>query len=389
MTDQIRVVIVDDSVLVCRLLTKILERDSAIQVVGTAHNGHDAIRMVSELRPNVVTMDVQMPGMDGLETTEHLMAFCPTPILVLTATLQSREVDITFKMLGAGALEVVEKPRGSDIAALERSGNDLIRRIKVLSRVKVVTHLRGRRRSVSKEASNTPIGQATLPLSAQPPSAPQPIQAVGRQAAPLQPLEKSEIMPIIVIGASTGGPRVVHRILSDLPVDLPAVIVVVQHIAEGFSDGMTDWLGASCKMPVRLAKEGHILQLGEVLIVPDQYNLIFNASGRIHLTQSPILLQQPSVDITMQSAAEIFDQHAIGVLLTGMGRDGAHGLLAIRRHRGYTIAQDEASCAIYGMPRAAVQLGAAQECLTPAQIGPRLVTLARRMLAEQSDLSLS
>lgn len=387
MSDRIRVVIVDDSALVCRLLTKILERDSAIQVVGTAHNGHDAIRMVSELRPNVVTMDVQMPGMDGLETTEHLMAFCPTPILVISATLHSREVDVTFKMLGAGALEVVEKPSGSDITALERAGNDLIRRIKVLSRVKVVTHLRGRRRSGTQQ-EHPKAQTATLGLSPHPVYVPPPVQPLIRPITQSQNTDRRRPMPLIVIGASTGGPRVVHRILSDLPADLPAALVIVQHIAEGFSDGMAEWLGASCKLHVSIAKEGHIPQVGEVLTVPDQHNLIFNADGRIRLTRSPILLQQPSVDITMQSVADIFDQYAIGVLLTGMGRDGAHGLLAIRRHRGYTIAQDEASCAIYGMPRAAVQLGAAQECLTPAQIGPRLVTLARRMASEINDVSL-
>lgn len=384
MTDPIRVVIVDDSVLVCRLLTKILERDPAIRVVGTAHNGQDAIRMVCELRPNVVTMDVQMPGMDGLETTEHLMAFCPTPILVVSATLQGREVDITFKMLGAGALEVVEKPSASDMTSLERSGNDLIRRIKVLSRVKVVTHLRGRRRPASPQESAKPVALPELHTQVA-----ASVHTSGRGILPHSlPPEKPSRIPLVVIGASTGGPRIVHRILSDLPADVPAAFIVVQHIAEGFSEGMTDWLQASCKLPVFQAREGHRLQMGEVVIVPDQHNLIFTAEGKVRLTQSPILLQQPSVDITMQSAAEIFDHLAVGVLLTGMGRDGAHGMLAIRRHRGYTIAQDEGSCAIYGMPRAAVQLNAVRETLTPAQIGPRLVTLTRRLIAEMSDVSL-
>lgn len=147
MTRTIRVVVVDDSALMRRFITDMLQRDSAIEVVGVASNGREAIEVVQRLRPDIVTMDVRMPVMDGLATTEHLMAYCPTPILVLTASLASYEVDITFKMLGAGALEVVEKPHGGDARAIEHAARDLVRRVKILSRVKVVTHLRGRRRT--------------------------------------------------------------------------------------------------------------------------------------------------------------------------------------------------------------------------------------------------
>src|SRR4029453_17639610 len=146
MSQPIRVIVVDDSALMRRVITGLLEQDPAIRVVATARNGREAIDLVQELRPDIVTMDVRMPVMDGLATTEHVMAYCPTPILVLTASLASHEVDITFKMLGAGALEVIEKPSGSDAQALDRTGRALIRRIKVLARVKVVTHLRGRRK---------------------------------------------------------------------------------------------------------------------------------------------------------------------------------------------------------------------------------------------------
>src|SRR4051812_47187934 len=148
MNQPIRVIIVDDSALMRRVITSLLEQDPAIRVVGTARNGREAIDLVQQLRPDIVTMDVRMPVMDGLATTEHLMAYCPTPILVLTASLASHDVDITFKMLGAGALEVIEKPSGSDALAMEHSSRALIRRIKVLARVKVVTHLRGRRKLV-------------------------------------------------------------------------------------------------------------------------------------------------------------------------------------------------------------------------------------------------
>src|SRR3954466_9844146 len=155
MSQPIRVIVVDDSALMRRVITGLLEQDPAIRVVGTARNGREAIDLVMELRPDIVTMDVRMPVMDGLATTEHLMAYCPTPILVLTASLASHDVDITFKMLGAGALEVIEKPSGSDAQALDRTGSALIRRIKVLARVKVVTHLRGRRKPVEMASTTS------------------------------------------------------------------------------------------------------------------------------------------------------------------------------------------------------------------------------------------
>jgi two-component system chemotaxis response regulator CheB len=180
---------------------------------------------------------------------------------------------------------------------------------------------------------------------------------------------------VIVIGASTGGPRVVHQILAGLPRDLPATVVVVQHIAEGFSSGMAEWLSTTRTLPVLLASEGHAMRPGEVLVAPDKRDLLITPAGAIHLSMSPLLIQRPSIDIAMQAAAEVYGPRAIGVLLTGMGRDGARGLYSIRRAGGHTIAQDEASCAIFGMPRAALQLGAAAEVLPPAQIASRIAEL--------------
>jgi two-component system chemotaxis response regulator CheB len=176
-----------------------------------------------------------------------------------------------------------------------------------------------------------------------------------------------------VIGASTGGPRVVHQILADLPRGLQAGVLVVQHIAAGFSLGMAEWLSSASASPVRLAVEGYTIRPGEVLVAPDQRDLLITPQGSVHLNENPLLIQRPAIDVTMQAAAEVFGTKAIGVLLTGMGRDGAYGMLTIRRSGGYTIAQDEASSAIFGMPRAAIQLGAAVEVLPSSQIAARLV----------------
>lgn len=382
MSKPIRVVIIDDSALMRRMISTMLAHDPAIQVIGEARDGHEGIRVVEALRPDLVTMDVLMPGLDGLATTEHLMAYCPTPILVLTGSLTSGEVDITFKMLGAGALEVVEKPSGSNPALIERATRDLIRRIKVLARVKVVTHLRGRRRM--HDSSSLPsAGQRAIraPESVAVPPVPQELSV----ARPM--LVKPALFPLIVMGASTGGPRVIHRILTDLPANLPAAVLVVQHIAEGFSNGMVEWLQGASSLPVTLATEGLPIRPGTVLVAPDQRDIMITPERSVHLTKSPLLIQRPSIDIAMQAAAEVFTNYAIGVLLTGMGRDGAFGLLAIRRRGGHTITQDEQSCSIFGMPKAAIQLAAADEILSPEHIAVRLTELALRMASTAARMS--
>lgn len=390
MSQPIRVVVVDDSALMRRIITELLEHDPMIRVVGTAGDGRAAIAMVQQLRPDVVTMDVRMPVMDGLATTEHLMAYCPTPILVLTASLASHDIDITFKMLGAGALEIFEKPSGANPQALERAGHALIRRIKLLARVKVVTHLRGRRKTNSplepladpgraQPAVLQPLRPVGVPVAASRTRAPDSVRAPSTQRAHVAQPAKLAFFPIIVIGASTGGPRVVHQILGGLPCNLLAAVVVVQHIAAGFSAGMVEWLAHASKMPISLAQEGQTIRPGEVLIAPDLRDLLITNEGTIHLSETPLLIQRPAIDITMQAAAEVFGARAIGVLLTGMGRDGAYGMLTIRRARGYTIAQDEASSAIFGMPRAAIQLDAIDEVLSPALIAARLVELVANL----------
>jgi two-component system chemotaxis response regulator CheB len=177
---------------------------------------------------------------------------------------------------------------------------------------------------------------------------------------------------------------VIHKILSDLPRSLEAAVVVVQHIAEGFSPGMVEWLATAGPLPVNLADEGRMIRPREVLVVPDKRDMLITAAGRVHLSESPLLIQRPSVDITMQAAAEVYGPRAIGVLLTGMGRDGAYGLQAIRRSGGHTLAQDEASCAIYGMPRSAVEIGAVEQILPPSQIAMRLMELVAAQYAEHT-----
>ncbi|MCU0490655.1 MAG: chemotaxis-specific protein-glutamate methyltransferase CheB [Chloroflexaceae bacterium] len=365
----LRLLIVDDSALTRNVLRELFESDPEVQVVGAARSGQEALRMVAELRPDVVTMDVQMPGMDGIETTERLMAYHPTPILVLTSTLSRQEVDITFKMLEVGALEVVEKPTLSDQVALTRARTELTRKVKLLARVKVVTHLRGRRRLEQQGSSRV--------ATAAPP--PRTTPAVAMPTLPPPTVNASPSLagfPVVVIGASTGGPKVIRQLLAGLPTNFGAAVVVVQHISRGFSQGMVEWLGEVSGPKVVLAQEGMPVVAGRVLVAPDSAELLFSRLGTVHLTGQQLLIQHPAVDITMQAAAEVFGARTLGVLLTGMGRDGAAGMQSIRRAGGHTIAQDQASCSIYGMPKAAVDLGAVHEILAPDEI---IQTLIRRV----------
>lgn len=358
MTDPLRVLIVDDSATVRRVLRAMLESDPAITVVGEAANGREAIERVVELRPGLVILDVRMPVMDGVETTRQIMAYHPTPILVVTASLSSYDIDITFQMLGAGALDLIEKPLLTDPGAIDTARLVLIRKAKLLARVKVVTHLRGRRSELRIENEEVRNAETRASKTLKPQ-----FLSPNSQA----PILHSQF-PVVVIGASTGGPRVVRQILAGLPTTFGAAVVVVQHIAEGFSKGMVEWLAESMPMAVRLATENDQLVPGLVLVAPDRYDLLLKAGGRVHLSSQPLLLQRPAIDIAMQSAAEAFGSRTIGVLLTGMGRDGALGMQTIRRVGGYTIAQDKDSCTIYGMPRAAIEQGAASAILPPDQI---------------------
>jgi two-component system chemotaxis response regulator CheB len=378
MEKQVRVMIVDDSALMRHVLRSMLESDPHIRVVGEAENGRDALDRVAGLRPDVITMDVRMPVMDGLETTEHLMAYHPTPILVITASLSKYDIDITFQMLGAGALDVVEKPR-----SLDQSSHELIRRVKAVARMRVVTHLRGRRRSGAEARPDLRVQPDAAADEGRPRSLKTRTSSLKSRTSSLKSrtgalklrpgtarAASSTNFPLVVIGASAGGPRIVYQILSLLPPNLRAAVVIVQHIAEGFGAGMAEWLAGAQTLPVHLAQEGMPLAVDRVLVAPDSVDLIIEQSGCVHLSSTPLLQRRPrpSVDLAMQSAADAFGSNTIGVLLTGMGNDGARGMQRIKRAGGFTVAQNEATSPIYGMPRAAVELGAVNLVLPPDEI---------------------
>jgi two-component system chemotaxis response regulator CheB len=345
----IRVLLAEDSITVRKRLRDVLSTDPQVEVIAEAADGKQAIKLCRELRPDVISLDMMMPEMSGLAATEYIMAHCPTPILIVSASFNRGELFKTYDALAAGAVEVLEKPRGD--ASDQSWESSFISAIKLVSRIKVITHPRGRLRHL--EHSPGP----SKPI----PSRPPPVQST-HEGAPRA----------IAIGASTGGPGALVDVFRGMPPKLPLPILVVLHIGEPFGTAFADWLDGQTPQRVVYATGGESLtELSGVIVLapPGRHMLVSN--GRIQLNSAPERHScRPSVDVLFESLAREQGASTLACLLTGMGRDGAAGLLEIRRAGGFTIAQDEESCVVYGMPREAALLGAACRMLPLSQIGP-------------------
>ena len=342
---RIRVLIADDSLVAREMLAQILTSDPEIEIAGTARDGEEATRMVADLKPDLVTMDIHMPKMDGLDAVSHIMAYSPVPILVVSSSVHG-DTGVAFDALKCGALEVMKKPEPRDWEDLERIGKDLIRRVKMLSRVKVITHLAGRKRS--ERAS-----QRTDLLSS----------------------HEHGGFGLVAVGSSTGGPSALMTMLGALPKDLPVPVIIAQHIAEGFIPGLVDWLDGGCAVSVRAAAHREVPKPGFAYLAPTGRNMEYD--GRVVRFAEPGKgqLYIPSADTLFESVAKSMRSAAIGVILTGMGADGARGLKKMRDAGAATIAQDEKTSTVFGMPKAAADLGAAAEVLPIEGIGPEVVRL--------------
>jgi len=320
---RVKVLVADDSALFRDLLCRLLQEDPGFEVVATAADGDAAAAAARTFLPDVVTIDLHMPDADGFSGIARIMAETPRPILVLAG---SPTEAATFKALSLGALDVMGKPAPEeDLAAY---GSLLRSRLKLLSGVKVIRHLRG-------------------------------LKAAPRAAARLGQGKRE----LVVIGASLGGPRALAQILRSLPADLPVPLAVVQHIADGFTDGLAGWLDQESPLEVRTAADRDVLRPGRVLLAPSGCHLVV-ADGYVRLSdEPPVDTFRPSVNVLFASAARVYGPRCCGVLLTGMGRDGAEGLMALKRAGAGTLAQDEASSAVFGMARAAIEAGAVDRVL--------------------------
>jgi two-component system chemotaxis response regulator CheB len=342
----IRVLIVEDSKVVQMFLAHILTTDPSIEVVGFANNGEEGIEAAKQKRPDVITMDIHMPILDGFEATRKIMETTPTPIVIVSASTSLKGVASTFRAMDAGALAVILRPQGIGHPEHETDAKELIRTVKLMSEVRVV--------------------RRTLP------------QARWLIPSIILPTEQAAIK-IVAIGASTGGPPALRKILSGLPQDLPFSILIVQHISSGFIKGFGEWLAGASGFPVRIASNGEYPLPGQVYIAPQDFHMGIGIGLRIVLSDhAPENGLRPSVAYLFRSVAEHLGPAAVGILLTGMGKDGAEELKTMKQTGAITIAQDKESAVVHGMPGEAIKLGAVTHVLPPEGIADFLVALTKR-----------
>ena len=339
-----RIGIVNDLPLAAEALRRAVALKPQHQVAWGAYDGAQAVAMCAKETPDLILMDLIMPGMGGVEATRRIMASTPCAILVVTVSVgaNSRRV---FEAMGYGALDAVDTPVLDPSDPRASSGE-------LLSKIETIGNLVRIRNAAPRIAG----------------------QSVAVSPGPAQ-------TQLVAIGASAGGPAAVATVLADLPADFPAAVVVIQHVDARFASGMAEWLGETSRLPVRVAREGERAEAGTVLVAGTNDHLILKSADRLGYTSKPSdYAYRPSVDVFFQSVTQHWPGNVVGVLLTGMGRDGAHGLKALRDKGHYTIAQDQASSAVYGMPKAAASLGAAVDILPIERIAPSVTAAVVRKI---------
>ncbi|MCD6362613.1 MAG: chemotaxis response regulator protein-glutamate methylesterase [Synergistetes bacterium] len=348
---KIRVLVVDDSALMRRVISDMLNENPEIEVIGTARDGYDAIRKIMELKPDVVTLDLEMPRLDGLNTLGYIMSETPLPVIMLSS--YTREgAEATLKALDYGAFDFVPKPSGPISLDIRKIKEELIKKIKAayradLSRLKFL--LPRKEKKVKRVEKPAP----------------------------------TEVGVVVAIGSSTGGPRALQEVIPKLPSDIRASILVVQHMPPGFTKSLAERLESLSSISVKEAVEGDLLREGLALIAPGDYHMIVSRSRyevKIRLNQDPpVWGVRPSVDVMMLSVAEIFRGKTVGVILTGMGRDGARGMKKIKEYGGITIAEDKSTCVVFGMPKVAIDEGAADIVVPVDRIAEEIVKAVRKL----------
>jgi two-component system chemotaxis response regulator CheB len=344
----IRVLVVDDSAVLRQGLRFILESDPELKVIGEAKNGEEAIALAKRLQPNVITMDIRMPKMDGLEAIRHIMAENPVPIVVVSSIDLNCEIGIASQATKLGAVSIVRRPVRISDPKYKAFVARLIEQVKLMSDVKVIHQSQLRKKAPLETRAPKPRTKPQTACKTQ----------------------------VIAIGASTGGPAALNQILSALPASFLTTILVVQHISFGFVEGLAGWLDAACKLQVKVAEHGKRIEPGAVHIAPDDQHMEIDVYGRIRLNQSgPVDGHRPSVTVLFESVAQAYGPAAMGVILTGMGSDGAVGMKALREAEAITIAQDQESCVVFGMPKEAIALDAIQHIVPLEKMAQTMMAL--------------
>ncbi|HAK87749.1 MAG: hypothetical protein A2X55_09510 [Nitrospirae bacterium GWB2_47_37] len=335
---QIRVLVVDDSSLARELITAILSTDKDIMIVGEAQDGREAVRKTRELKPDIVTMDIEMPEMNGLEAIEHIMAAHAVPILVVTTR---GDAHTAYAAISKGALDLVQKPDVNLDGAKE-----FIDKIKLLSKIRVITHIGGRRA----------------------------VKDIKEQPKPV--FGNKTVDRIVAVASSTGGPEALSVLLSGFPEKFPCPIVIAQHISDGFVQGMVEWLKRTSRLNVKTASDGEYINPGTVYVSPSEKHMEITVDRKIALVERhPKDIYRPSCDALLSSVAKVYGQRSIGVILTGMGSDGAMGIKKIKGAGGLTIAQDEKTSVVFGMNKAAIDSGCVDKILPIDEIGDDIISI--------------
>lgn len=344
MSRKIDVLVVDDSAYMRKVITNMLQSDEEIFVVDTARDGLDALEKVKQWKPHVVTLDVEMPRMDGLTALQKIMQECPAAVVMLSSLTQEGS-ETTIKALTLGAVDFVPKPSGAISLDIAKVKEDLIAKIKVAARAKLknvqnVAHVAIER--IIRPTVGIPVGGVPDKL--------------------------------VVIGSSTGGPNALQQVVPRLPGNLPAGVLIVQHMPAGFTNSLANRLNDISSLPVKEAAEGDLMRTSQVYIAPGGYHMVLDNKLTVRLNEDPPMHSvRPAVDITMESVVRNFKGSLVGVILTGMGYDGAKGMAAIKTVGGKTIAQNEATCVVYGMPRVVVEMGKADKVLPITEIAEEIV----------------
>ncbi|HAT1658440.1 TPA: chemotaxis-specific protein-glutamate methyltransferase CheB [Legionella pneumophila] len=353
-TRKIRVLVVDDSPVIRELITKIIEAQPDMQLVGTASNGEEAIAAVKEKNPDVVTMDLHMPKLDGLEATRKIMETHPVAIVIVSATISTQEAIDAFRVLDVGAVSVIGSLVGPSHPEYEAKTKELIQTLKTMSEIKVI-------RRWPKRDFPWPAKIANLPIETQ--------------------FNLGEVK-FVAIGASTGGPVVLKTILSSIPKNFPVSILIVQHIANGFTKGFVDWLRQVTNFPIKIADSGEIPQPGHAYVAPEGFQMEVTKIGTIMLSKSsPLNGHCPSVSALFKSIVKQFGKQSVGILLTGMGKDGAIELKLMKDQGAFTIVQDKETSVVNGMPGEAINIGAASVVLSPEGIASFLTKMSETIIS--------
>ena len=349
-SEPIKVLVVEDSPVVRDLISHILTDASGIRVIAAAATGEKAIEAAARLKPDLITMDVNLPGIDGYEATRRIMETCPAPIIIVSASYDPQDLDKTFRMVEAGALAILPPPLGIGHPEFQARADELIRTVKLMSEIKVVRRW--------------PKAPASLPR--------------------IEVKKPSQRIEAVALGASTGGPVVLKKILAGLGADFPAPVLMVQHMSPGFVTGLAEWLRQTTGFPVQVPQHREQILPGNAYLAPDGFHMGIDRVGRIELnTAAPVNGLRPAIAPLFRAVAEFYGPHAVGILLTGMGADGAAELADMKEKGAITIAQDKESSVVHGIPGEAIKLGAAMYILAPEQIAELLKTLTNHNRRQQ------